>query len=68
MTHFAGPTPLSSQLNINFHLGAEDVRTFAWSNIASDWLPTSWQESITDLSYSVTGLWDSIYRAIMLVL
>lgn len=60
-------TPLSSMLNRNFHLGAQDTRRFAWSNLASDWLPTSWQESITTLSYSVTGLWDSIIRAIELV-
>lgn len=68
MTPYAGPTQLSSQLNTNFHLGAQDVRTLTWTNLASDWLPTSWQESITKLSYSVTGLWDSVYRAVMLVL
>lgn len=66
-TPYAGPTALSSQLNVNFHLGAEDVRTATWTNLASQWLPTSWQESITKLSYSVTGLWDSIYRAAMLL-
>ena len=68
MTPYAGPTPLSSQLNTNFHLGAQDVRTLTWTNLAGDWLPTSWQESITALSHSVTGLWDSVYRAVMLVL
>ncbi|MEH0146947.1 hypothetical protein V6D40_04625 [Corynebacterium sp. Q4381] len=60
-------TPLSSTLNRNFHLGAQDTRRFVWSNLANDWLPTSWQESITQLSYSVTGLWDSVIRAIELV-
>lgn len=63
----ADMTPLSSTLNRNFHLGAQDTRRFVWSNLANDWLPTSWQESITQLSYSVTGLWDSVIRAIELV-
>lgn len=61
-------TPLSSQLNANFHSGAEDVRRIDWSVPADRWLPTSWQQSIDALSYSVTGLWDSVYRALMLVL
>ncbi|QYH20026.1 hypothetical protein JKI95_03040 [Corynebacterium aquatimens] len=59
-------TPLSSMLNVNFHSGAEDLRSIAWSGPADQWLPTSWQQSLTDLSYSVTGLWDSLVRAIML--
>lgn len=63
----ADMTPLSSALNRNFHLGAQDTRRFVWSNLVNDWLPTSWQESITQLSYSVTGLWDSVIRAIELV-
>ena len=53
-------------LNVNFHSGAEDLRSIAWSGPADQWLPTSWQQSLTDLSYSVTGLWDSLVRAIML--
>lgn len=60
-------TPLSSTLDRNFHSGANDVRTLAWSETASQWLPTSWQQSITDLTYSVTGLWDSLVNGIMLV-
>lgn len=60
-------TPLSSLLDTNFHLGAQDVRTLAWTEQATQWLPTSWQQSITDLTYSVTGLWDSLVAALMLV-
>lgn len=60
-------TSLSSTLNRNFHLGAEDARTLAWSDAANQWLPTSWQRSIETLSYSVTGLWDSVVGALMLV-
>lgn len=54
-------------MNVNFHLGAQDVRWLAWTEQASQWFPTSWQQSVTDLTYSVTGLWDSLVRALMLV-
>lgn len=61
-------TPLSSTLHSNFHSGAQDVRNFAASDIAAQWVPASWLQSITDLTYSVTGLWDSLVHALMLVL
>ncbi|AQQ14778.1 hypothetical protein CGLAU_04010 [Corynebacterium glaucum] len=64
----AGMTPLSSTLHHNFHSGAQDVRDFAASDLAAQWIPGSWRQSLTDLSYSVTGLWDSLVRALMLVL
>lgn len=64
----AGMTPLSSTLHYNFHSGAQDVRDFAASDVAAQWLPGSWRQSLTDLTYSVTGLWDSLVRALMLVL
>jgi len=61
-------TPLSSTLHYNFHSGAQDVRDFAASDVAAQWLPASWRQSLTDLSFSVTGLWDSLVRALMLAL
>lgn len=57
-------SPLSSMLHANFHSGAQDVRAIAWSDIIP--LPETWRQSITDLSYSVTGLWDSVIRAIQI--
>lgn len=59
-------TQLSSQLNANFHSGAADVRSLAWGDPADAWLPTSWQQSLTDLSFSVTALWDAIVAAVMI--
>ena len=64
----SGPTPLSSQLDANFHSGAADLRSLVGSDVAQQWLPASWLNSITDLSFSITGLWDSISNALSLVL
>ncbi len=64
----SGPTPLSSQLDADFHSGAANLRSLVNSDLAQQVLPASWQNSITELSFSITALWDSIVNAVSLVL
>lgn len=59
---------LSSQLNYNMHHGAEDLRIMLTTDITNNFLPASWQQSLSDLSYSVIGLWDSIVRGVSVLL
>lgn len=59
---------LSSQLNYNMHHGAEDLRIMLTTDITNNFLPGSWQDSLSDLSFSVIGLWDSIVRGVSVLL
>lgn len=59
---------LSSQLNYNMHHGAEDLRIMLTTDITNNFLPASWQQSLSDLSFSVVGLWDSIVRGVSVLL
>ena len=59
---------LSSQLTYNMHHGAEDLRIMLTTDITNNFLPTSWQDSLADLSFSVIGLWDSIVRGVSVLL
>lgn len=59
---------LSSQLNYNMHHGAEDLRIMLTTDITNNFLPASWQQSLSDLSFSVIGLWDSIVRGLGVLL
>jgi len=59
---------LSSQLNYNMHHGAEDLRTMLTTDITNNFLLASWQDSLSDLSFSVIGLWDSIVRGVSVLL
>ena len=59
---------LSSQLTHNMHHGAEDLRIMLTTDITNNFLPASWQESLSDLSFSVIGLWDSIVRGVSVLL
>lgn len=59
---------LSSQLSYNMHHGAEDLRIMLTTDITNNFLPASWQESLSDLSFSVIGLWDSIVRGVSVLL
>ena len=59
---------LSSQLTYNMHHGAEDLRIMLTTDITNNFLPASWQESLSDLSFSVVGLWDSIVRGVSVLL
>lgn len=59
---------LSSQLNYNMHHGAEDLRIMLATDITNNFLPASWQDSLSDLSFSVIGLWDSIVRGVSVLL
>ena len=59
---------LSSQLTYNMHHGAQDLRIMLTTDITNNFLPASWQESLSDLSFSVTGLWDSIVRGVSVLL
>lgn len=58
---------LSSQLDANMHSGAQDLRDALFTPNTA-FLPTSWQASLDQLSYSVIGLWDSIVRAVEMFL
>ena len=58
---------LSSQLNAKMHSGAQDLRDALFTP-ATEFLPASWQASLNDLSHSVIGLWDSIVRAVEMLL
>lgn len=49
------------------HSGAQDLRDALFTP-ATEFLPASWQASLNDLSYSVIGLWDSIVRAVEMLL
>ncbi len=59
---------LSSQLTYNMHHGAEDLRIMLTTDITNNFLPASWQQSLSDLSFSVVGLWDSIVRGVSVLL
>lgn len=59
---------LSSQLTYNMHHGAEDLRIMLTTDITNNFLPASWQQSLSDLSFSVIGLWDSIVRGVSALL
>ena len=59
---------LSSQLTYNMHHGAEDLRIMLTTDITNNFLPASWQQSLSDLSFSVIGLWDSIVRGVSVLL
>lgn len=59
---------LSSQLTYNMHHGAEDLRIMLTTDITNNFLPASWQQSLSDLSFSVVGLWDSIVRGVSALL
>ena len=59
---------LSSQLTYNMHHGAEDLRTMLTTDITNNFLPASWQQSLSDLSFSAIGLWDSIVRGVSALL
>lgn len=59
---------LSSQLNYNMHHGAEDLRIMLTTDITNNFLPASWQDSLSELSFSVIGLWDSIVRGVSVLL
>ena len=59
---------LSSQLTYNMHHGAEDLRIMLTTDITNNFLPASWQQSLSDLSFSVIGLWDSIVRGVTVLL
>ena len=59
---------LSSQLTYNMHHGAEDLRTMLTTDITNNFLPASWQDSLSDLSFSVIGLWDSIVHGVSVLL
>lgn len=63
-----GGMNLSSQLSYNMHHGAEDLRIMLTTDITNNFLPASWQESLSDLSFSVIGLWDSIVRGVSVLL
>lgn len=63
-----GGMNLSSQLTYNMHHGAEDLRIMLTTDITNNFLPASWQESLSDLSLSVIGLWDSIVRGVGVLL
>ena len=58
----------SSQLTYNMHHGAQDLRIMLTTDITNNFLPASWQQSLSDLSFSVTGLWDSIVRGVSVLL
>ena len=59
---------LSSQLTYNMHHGADDLRIMLTTDITNNFLPASWQQSLSDLSFSVVGLWDSIVRGVSVLL
>ena len=59
---------LSSQLTYNMHHGAEDLRIMLTTDITNNFLPASWQQSLSELSFSVIGLWDSIVRGVTVLL
>lgn len=59
---------LSSQLTYNMHHGAEDLRIMLTTDITNNFLPASWQQSLSDLSFSVIGLWDSVIRGISVLM
>jgi len=38
------------------------------TDITNNFLPASWQDSLSDLSFSVIGLWDSTVRGVSVLL